>query len=264
MWIFNLHFILASICVIKVSFCFDLLGIDTGQKGPLAWDIQFKRIENCKERGPKLMDFDLRLKRVSRTRVDMVGNITFKVDYGDNIKGPLAWDIQFKRIENCKERGPKLMDFDLRLKRVSRTRVDMVGNITFKVDYGDNIKIISDFSTWGNGGWKSNAYRFTIKKACTEFSVFENFIVAIRKESGMPLTTCPIPKGTYELENFDTRVINNISIPFYTIPTLWRMTFSHYDKSDNRLLDCKVFIVESKVKHLKRQHDQDHKKVEKT
>ncbi|XP_039293046.1 uncharacterized protein LOC120353423 [Nilaparvata lugens] len=170
-------------------------------------------------------------------------------------KGSLQWDINLKRVEKCKNPGTQQIVTDLRLKRISRTRIDLEGNITFKIDYGDNIKIVVDLSTWGNGGWKNNAYRFTIKRACNEFSVFEALLREIRRRTGM--NSCPIRKGRYELKSLDTRILNNLSIPFYTIPTLWKLTFSHYLTAENKLLDCKMFIAESKVKQLNEHHADD-------
>ncbi|XP_039284761.1 uncharacterized protein LOC120351437 [Nilaparvata lugens] len=166
----------------------------------------------------------------------------------------MSWDIQFKRIENCKNRGTGDIDLDLRLKRISRTRVNMEGNITFKVDFDDNMKGVFDLSSWGNGGWRSNAYRVTVDNPCSTNSVFAAFFNKVRKLAGMP-ETCPIPAGRYELKDFDTQIVNNITLPFYIIPTTWKITLSYYHRSNNKRLGCKSFIAESRVKSIKKMND---------
>ncbi|XP_075217956.1 uncharacterized protein LOC142322766 [Lycorma delicatula] len=159
------------------------------------------------------------------------------------------WDIKFKSIEQCKDRGNGDLDINLRLKRVSKTRHDIEGNITFHVPVGNEIKVLVEISIWGNGGWRNNFYKITRNTACFESSLIAHFYEQIRKHSGMP-KSCPIPQGRYEVRELNAKEININNIPLYLVPSELKLNIIHIRKSDNTRLSCITIVVESKVNLL--------------
>ncbi|XP_039295220.1 uncharacterized protein LOC120353884 [Nilaparvata lugens] len=88
----------------------------------------------------------------------------------------------FNRFEKCPKEGTKEMFFDFHLKKMNRSTVILYGNYSFKREFDDSIKLRNEFSLWGNGGWRSNAYNLDFDR-----NICKNFQAVLGKTFDMIL-----------------------------------------------------------------------------
>ncbi|RZF34196.1 hypothetical protein LSTR_LSTR003606 [Laodelphax striatellus] len=85
---------------------------------------------------------------------------------------------------------------------MNRTIVVLYGNISLKQDFDSSMKMKSEFSFWGNGGWRSNVYNLNVNRdVCERFYTIlgKMRVETFMAKAGFAInrTNCDLPAGPY-------------------------------------------------------------------
>ncbi|XP_050533135.1 uncharacterized protein LOC126901049 [Daktulosphaira vitifoliae] len=130
------------------------------------------------------------------------------------------YKLKFKAVSICNETYDYPLKFKYYLSKVSTSKVLLMGNITLKIPFDDNLIIGMNLAVWSKiGGWKDNAYIYQNKEACSslKFLMGKVWNEYIEKHH---FTDCPIQSGFYKSSGFDLSFLDQANIPkefFYGI-----------------------------------------------
>ncbi|XP_050527863.1 uncharacterized protein LOC126897958 [Daktulosphaira vitifoliae] len=123
------------------------------------------------------------------------------------------YKLKFKAISVCNETIDYPMKFKYYLSKASTSRVLLMGNITLRIPFDDNLNFNVNLAVWSKiGGWKDNAYLYQNNKACSSLKYLLGKVwnEYIEKHN---FTDCPIQPGFYKLNGFDLSYLDQTDVP---------------------------------------------------
>ncbi|KAF6201082.1 hypothetical protein GE061_005529 [Apolygus lucorum] len=127
----------------------------------------------------------------------------------------MNFKVVHEAIVDCPNKGTDEIRLRMKLTKLNRTMQLMSGNVSFDVDFDDNVSIRVKLWTWQNGGWKAGSgLDFRKDRGCSSLlTVLGPVWKELAKASHMP-TKCPFRKGTsYEVAPLDARVWDKLPLP---------------------------------------------------
>ncbi|KAL1132527.1 hypothetical protein AAG570_010482 [Ranatra chinensis] len=116
------------------------------------------------------------------------------------IMGP--YKLVPKQLADCPNKGTnELRIVSSKLRKIGRDIYSYSSDVILPHGLTDEITFGIRCATYGNGGWKENAYNFHFGKACTTLkNVFPEVYELVKKEF-RNIQDCPIPQGNYTIRN---------------------------------------------------------------
>ncbi|XP_060870801.1 uncharacterized protein LOC132945157 [Metopolophium dirhodum] len=150
--------------------------------------------------------------------------------------------VVFDKLYSCEPTENHSIQFYIYFSKKSLSIVELKGNVTTLIPFGDNIIGDVNIASWGStGGWKPNSIIHVTKKACSTLkTVVGNAWVTFQKAFHVPTDTCPIPKGTYISSGMDmNKLIEGHNFPKVYFYGKYKATFK-FKNVENQLLGCGV------------------------
>ncbi|XP_014240917.1 uncharacterized protein LOC106661790 [Cimex lectularius] len=100
---------------------------------------------------------------------------------------------------DCEE--TKIFFTNYKIRKLNRTSYFYSGELNLTIPWSDDVKMMVDISTWGNGGWKPNFYNWEVGGLC---SGLEKYTLKFKNDLFSFLHhPCPVPVGVYNITNLN-------------------------------------------------------------
>ncbi|XP_054265428.1 uncharacterized protein LOC128988194 [Macrosteles quadrilineatus] len=112
------------------------------------------------------------------------------------------YDIEIEKFEQCEDIGSGKIFFPSRITSVGKGKYIYNENFTLEVPFDEHAKAVVEVQKWGNGGWRKRMVQYTVKNCDNLWLIFGDQVLKARKYLNPTPTHCPIPAGTYIVNNW--------------------------------------------------------------
>ncbi|XP_014246349.1 uncharacterized protein LOC106664842 [Cimex lectularius] len=135
--------------------------------------------------------------------------------------------------------SPKIIFSNYKIRKLDRSSYVYSGVLNCTIPVNDEVKLTTDVSIWGNGGWKPNFYYLEVGGLC---SGMEKYLPQFKKEIFAQVNqSCPAVEGIYNFENVsfvqESQLMN--AIPYGKYKTVIKGV-----DSDGNCLLCAIFACD--------------------
>ncbi|KAE9528751.1 hypothetical protein AGLY_012326 [Aphis glycines] len=123
--------------------------------------------------------------------------------------------VIFDRVYPCEPTKNHSIKCNLYFSKKTSSITELKGNITSMIPLDDTLTLDVNVASWSlTGGWKPNSIVYITKNACTNMkNVLGNVWYSLIKAFNGPITSCPLPAGTYITSGVDLKELEDYNAP---------------------------------------------------
>ncbi|XP_054267513.1 uncharacterized protein LOC128989604 [Macrosteles quadrilineatus] len=123
------------------------------------------------------------------------------------------YNIEFETLMKCEDEGSGKIVFATRITSAGNGTFFYNENFTLGVPIDENSKGIMELQKWGNGGWRKRSMMYTIKNCDELWKMIGDKMLDFFQFSNSSVMGCPIPQGTYKVENWPLHLETEKVVP---------------------------------------------------
>ncbi|KAE9528749.1 hypothetical protein AGLY_012324 [Aphis glycines] len=136
--------------------------------------------------------------------------------------------VIFDRVYPCEPTKNHSIKCNLYFSKKTSSITELKGNITSMIPLDDTLTLDVNVASWSlTGGWKPNSIVYITKNACTNMkNVLGNVWYSLIKAFNGPITSCPLPAGTYITSGVDLKELEDYNAPKGEYRTVFEKIYS--------------------------------------